>query len=957
MTKHLLYCILIAISWNTQILAQPLTGEMNRTPNAVYYLSNSNFGNITAPTITVSNPTTCGGTGTITINWNKNISGTVVRAVGMHGGLDYSNNIIAGTGGSTLSSANGYTQTFTNLAPGTYTFGLYRDPFDDNLTTDNSGGGKFDDYSIDNWNSTDGDQQRCAVFGVNILPVNSNNLTSLTVNASSATDCVTGNGTISISGLRNSSTYNIALLVNGSYTTYTSTSTGTINITGLLPGIYPLRIRRSGESCFRQINTEVKTSSLAPCYVESVSSAVGTNLISNGDFGTTTGTLPTNSTSDYTRVTTTYGKPADSEYKLDNSTDYSDNGYNVTNEHNYRLRNLSYPTQNRHIYACFQNSKDHTGSVNESNGTTNGYMMLVNANYKTDRVVEISSLSLTAGRAYKFTFWAKNLQPFMPKNKNNATALNNPTYQPIIPKLAITLNGRIYQFSELGITIEPSTYTSNTILDQMGWENFTVYFTSPVTSTNNSIGIYNFQQGGFGNDFLIDDISMYQMVQVTGSVYDDANGMTNSLLDGVGINAPSQTPIFAYLVSTTGIVIDKKLVNADGSFLLFGNANINYTVRISTTEVTIGNTAPSSTNLPTDWISTAESYGTNNSAGSGIESGSPNGNIALRSTGSNIDEINFGINKRPTSDNYSFSIASPAMNSVKALTATNSLDSLSGADFEDGAKGKNSTFKITSVAGLNGNTLFYDANNNGAIDNGETLAANSTIATYDPAKLKVRFTGLNSTSLVFNYTSVDAGGLEDLTPATYTITWITPVPVELIYFNAEKDGITSLLTWATASEINNSHFEVLRSVDAINWTKIGEVTGNGTTQQRIQYQFVDKQPLKVNYYRLRQVDFDGQSELTQIKQVNFDAVVTSILSYPNPTADKVVLNINKINRAEAINILVTDITGRTVVQNELIETKNETIAHSVDLSLLQKGMFIIHVVIGEEKHSIKINKI
>ncbi len=445
---------------------------------------------------------------------------------------------------------------------------------------------------------------------------------------------------------------------------------------------------------------------------------------------------------------------------------------------------------------------------------------------------------------------------------------------------------------------------------------------------------------------------------VSGRLFDDANGLTDAIVNGNGIMNPSSVQYFAYLLDAANNVVALDTIKNDGTFNLErAQQNNAYTLKLSANSFEIGSIFSGNTNLPTDWVATGENYGSNNGAGSGNQAGIPDLSIAVLTATSNVINVNFGINKRPTSDNYSFSIASPAMNSVKALTATNSLDSLSGADFEDGAKGKNSTFKITSVAGLNGNTLFYDANNNGVIDNGETLAANSTIATYDPAKLKVRFTGLNSTSLVFNYTSVDAGGLEDLTPATYTITWTTPVPVELIYFNAEKDGITSLLTWATASEINNSHFEVLRSVDAINWTKIGEVTGNGTTQQRIQYQFVDKQPLKVNYYRLRQVDFDGQSELTQIKQVNFDAVVTSILSYPNPTADKVVLNINKINRAEAINIMVSDLTGRTVVQNELIETKNETIAHSVDLSLLQKGMYIIHVVIGEEKHSIKINKI
>ncbi len=923
--------------------AQTLGGDLNRTPNTAYYFSNYNFGSISAPTITVTPPSSCTGTATITVNWNKNISGTVIRSVNMHGGIDYDNNIISSSGGSTLSSSNSYTYTYTNLEPGIYTFGLYRDPYDDNLTTNNSGAGASDDYTIDGWNSTDGDQQRCAVFGVIILPVNNNKLTTLTVDATSASDCVTSNGSITINGLKTNTSYQVATLVNGSYSTYTSSANGVITLSGLLPGYYPVRIRRNGESCYRQVNMQVNTQSETPCYLNSQSTATGTNMIANGNFGSSSGTLPSNSTTDYTFTSSIYGRPGDSEYRLDNSTDYTDNGYNVTTEHNYRLRNLTYPTQSRHIYSCFQNSKDHTGSNGSADGTSNGYMMLVNANYKTDRVVEISSLSLTAGKIYRLTFWAKNLQPFMPKNKNNATTVGAPTYQPIVPRIAVTLNGRIYQFSDLSVAVEPSTYTSNTILNQMGWEMFSVSFTSPVTSTSNSVGIYNFQQGGFGNDFLIDDISMYEMVTFSGKVFDDADGNVDTKIDGVALSAPSGTALYAYLVNGSGVIIDVVQVNSDGTYVLTGASSTNYTVRISTQILATGATAPSSSSLPSDWVHTAEQFGTNNNSGNGIESGTANGVIAARSTGSNVTQINFGLNKRPESDNYSFSIPNPIYNQVKSLTSANSLDTLSGSDLEDGRRGQNNSFKVTSTTGMNGNTLFYDTDNDNVVDAGETLSAGSTLNNYQASKLKVKFNGMNSTSFSFQYTTIDSACFEDLTPANYTVTWITPVPVKLIYIEATASGEKAIINWATASETNNDYFEVLRSRDGKSWGVIGIVDGNGNSQSVLKYSFVDENPESMNYYRLRQVDFDGKSEFSPIRQLDFNASLLNVLVYPNPGNGQITVNFNKQPEHE-LQIRVINVQG--AVEHEAMIAPLQTLA--LDLSHLKHGYYFLQIVNGEE---------
>ena len=97
-----------------------------------------------------------------------------------------------------------------------------------------------------------------------------------------------------------------------------------------------------------------------------------------------------------------------------------------------------------------------------------------------------------------------------------------------------------------------------------------------------------------------------------------------------------------------------------------------------------------------------------------------------------------------------------------------------------------------------------------------------------------------------------------------------PLPVEMLYFNAKIDGTDAILEWATASELNNDRFEVERSLDGINYEYIGEVEGNGTTDLQVVYQFIDIAPRQgLNYYRLKQVDYDGAFEYSDVTFADF----------------------------------------------------------------------------------------
>lgn len=111
------------------------------------------------------------------------------------------------------------------------------------------------------------------------------------------------------------------------------------------------------------------------------------------------------------------------------------------------------------------------------------------------------------------------------------------------------------------------------------------------------------------------------------------------------------------------------------------------------------------------------------------------------------------------------------------------------------------------------------------------------------------------------------------------------VPVEMTSFTASSVKNKNILLWQTATEKNNSGFEVQRSANKVNFEKIGFVSGNGTTAEKHNYTFTDAAPLSgVNYYRLKQVDYDGTATYTDAVEAVAALPTSFALSqnYPNP---------------------------------------------------------------------------
>jgi hypothetical protein len=147
------------------------------------------------------------------------------------------------------------------------------------------------------------------------------------------------------------------------------------------------------------------------------------------------------------------------------------------------------------------------------------------------------------------------------------------------------------------------------------------------------------------------------------------------------------------------------------------------------------------------------------------------------------------------------------------------------------------------------------------------------------------------------------------------------VPVELAGFTASVEGRGILLSWETISEKNNHGFVVERSVDGESFVQAGFVKGYGTTTERQCYSFKDDPEYTgIFYYRLRQQDFDGSTNLSEVVTVKMDVPSDFILSqnYPNPFNPNTIISY-AVPYETFVSLRVYDVMGReaAVLVNEV----------------------------------------
>ncbi len=187
--------------------------------------------------------------------------------------------------------------------------------------------------------------------------------------------------------------------------------------------------------------------------------------------------------------------------------------------------------------------------------------------------------------------------------------------------------------------------------------------------------------------------------------------------------------------------------------------------------------------------------------------------------------------------------------------------------------------------------------------------------------------------------SITVTNIPSFSPFTFgsTSPAVNPLPVELAYFTAttEVDGI--LLKWKTLAEINNSHFEIQKSLDGQHFKSIGEVEGNGTINYEHFYSYFDKAPVSgYQYYRLKQMDYDGQYEYSPIVIAHYEGA-SSITFYPNPVSSGGTLDFNS-NDLKIKAVVMYDQSGKLI--RSITADANQI---QINLPNLPEGLYFVEI--------------
>lgn len=174
----------------------------------------------------------------------------------------------------------------------------------------------------------------------------------------------------------------------------------------------------------------------------------------------------------------------------------------------------------------------------------------------------------------------------------------------------------------------------------------------------------------------------------------------------------------------------------------------------------------------------------------------------------------------------------------------------------------------------------------------------------------------------------------------------SPLPIELLSFTAECMDNAIQFNWSTATETNNEYFTLERSEDAVNYTEIARIQGAGTSATQRDYSFMaNNNSSSMVYYRLRQTDINGTTEVFEPIAVQCSATETASISmYPVPAKDMVTIESNQnISKVEIFSMQ-----GRLV--------KNIVCNHTqvnIDLNNLNNGMLLVRITTADGESMVK----
>jgi hypothetical protein len=406
---------------------------------------------------------------------------------------------------------------------------------------------------------------------------------------------------------------------------------------------------------------------------------------------------------------------------------------------------------------------------------------------------------------------------------------------------------------------------------------------------------------------------------ISGTVYNDNNGLTDALINGTGSNNGSTLYVNAI---SGGVVTGSSLVASNGTYSITGLNGGAYTLVLTTSA------AATTAALPAVLVNTGEGSGT-------TSDGSVNGSMSATISTTDLTGRNFGYDRLATADAKLYSMApnnNPLITAVVAASTNNASNSyaarigltgssssgatpgaLTGTDADGnngatlslGSQVANNSLVIdpTTYAGLrrgasysNAMMLTYNGiqlevggckgsdigNSNCALYNATT--AKWEIPAYDMTQLKMLVKN-GTSSYSFQYAWKDAAGFTG-SPSSYDVAFQQALPLKLDQFTASPRGTNNaLLEWNTLDEQNTASFNIEHSITGQDFRTVGTKAASGYAATA-SYSFLHTNLAPgVHYYRLKMIDIDGSFTYSPIRNVSVGATADGSISLaPNPAA-------------------------------------------------------------------------
>ncbi|MBU3660286.1 MAG: hypothetical protein FGM14_10470 [Flavobacteriales bacterium] len=169
-----------------------------------------------------------------------------------------------------------------------------------------------------------------------------------------------------------------------------------------------------------------------------------------------------------------------------------------------------------------------------------------------------------------------------------------------------------------------------------------------------------------------------------------------------------------------------------------------------------------------------------------------------------------------------------------------------------------------------------------------------------------------------------------------------PLPVELLYFNGECTEQGNILRWATASEFNSSHYDVEASQDGENWNVINTQAAAGFSTELQTYTYVDFEKSNAAYYRLNQVDINGDNKIYNPIFINCDGTSTQLSTYPNPSKGGFNVAVSDSKFVGESSLIIRDAMGKEVLR-KLITVEEGVNLFPIEADEIENGVYFISI--------------